>query len=436
MKTKTPELMKNPDGSVVVEAISADAALEAVRAELGADVNVIAATRESRGGLGGFFAKEVFVVHAAQPTIAVLDQSTPPPATPEGDVTSDLVEQQPAGLSELLRRVESGDDGAKGTFGDLLRQEIADSGREPREAMADVIASESGVIDLTDGSGPSLAEREAAAVEARRRRAARRQRQARIRAEQQAIEQAPAQPQPNLAAPAVPAPSSMNEAPVADPGALRAKSTPGAWAPPVKTLRARSASQLPRLGQPAGSAAGSGAVDWSLDRLASIGMPFSFVQDLVGIDAEDDLAWIHAIASQFERHCRPLPVRESVFVGPRAGKLAPLLGVPSVTFPDDPPYGGSVCLRMDDDGAHRAWLARVQGDRALQLVIGGTAWSDLLSKDPVAVSYVGGPELLISALQLCMKREIALGYAMTPAGAFRLNPLDAALQIRFLVGRR
>ncbi len=436
MKTKTPELMKNPDGSVVVEAVSADAALEAVRAALGADVNVIAATRESRGGLGGFFAKEVFVVHAAQPTVAAVEQATPRPLPPKSDVTPDLNEQPPAGLSEILKRVESGADGATGTFGNLLRQEIADSGLKPQEVIAEVIASESGVIDLTDGSGPSLAEREAAAVEARRRRAARRQRQARIRAEQQAIEQAPAQPPPDLAAPVVSISSTKSEAPVVEPRALSAKSMPGTWAPPVKTPRPRSVSQSPRLGQPAGSAAGSGAVDWSLDHLAALGMPFSFVQDLVGIDAEDDLAWIHAIASQFEQYCRPLPVRESVFVGPRAGNLSALLGVPSVTFPDDPPYGGSVCLRMDDDGAHRAWLARVQGDRALQLVIGGTAWSDLVSKDPVAVSYVGGPELLISALQLCMKREIALGYAMTPAGAFRLNPLDAALQIRSLVGRR
>jgi hypothetical protein len=435
MKTKTPELMKNPDGSVVVEAGSADAALEAVRAELGTDVNVIAATRESRGGVGGFFAKEVFVVHAVPPTVALVDEAIPRPMPPENELTADLTEQPPAGLSELLQRVESGAGGVEVAFGDLLRKEIADSGMKPQELIADVIASESGVIDLTDGSGPSIAEREAAAIEARRRRAARRQRQARIRAEQ-AVEQAPAQPDVELAAPTTPIPPTPSETVVADPGPLTATSTPATWTPPVKTQRTRSASQWPRLGRPAGSAAGSGAVDWSLDRLAALGLPFSFVQDLVGIDAEDDLAWIHAIATQFEQYCRPLPARESVFVGPRAGKLAPLLGVPSVTFPDDPPYGGSVCLRMDDDGAHRAWLARVQGDRALQLVIGGTSWSDLLSKDPVAVSYVGGPDLLISALQLCMKRDIALGYAMTPAGAFRLNPLDAALQIRSLVGRR
>ncbi|MFV1990972.1 MAG: hypothetical protein ACC652_09570, partial [Acidimicrobiales bacterium] len=61
MKTSAPELTKKLDGSVMVEAASADAALEAVRAELGADVKVLAASRESRGGMGGFFAKEVFV---------------------------------------------------------------------------------------------------------------------------------------------------------------------------------------------------------------------------------------------------------------------------------------------------------------------------------------------------------------------------------------
>ncbi|MFV1990788.1 MAG: hypothetical protein ACC652_08635, partial [Acidimicrobiales bacterium] len=335
-----------------------------------------------------------------------------------------------AGLSDLLKRVESGAGGTEVTFGDLLRKQIANGEIRPEDLAAARRGSEEMVIDLRDDSGPSLAEREAAAIEARRRRAARRQRQARLRADSGEVKQ-PAVQQPSAQPPVA---SSESSVPVAD-RELGAPEAPS-WSPPARAAKALETSDSSRLGRPTGSAVRAGSVDWSLDRLAAIGLPFSFVQDLVGIDNEDDLGWIRAIAHRFEQYCRPLPLRESVYVGPRAAQLATVLGIPSVTFPDNPPYGGSVCLRMDDDGAHRAWLTRVRGDRAMQLVIGGTGWIDLLSKDPVAVSYVGGPELLIPAMQLCIKRDIALGYSVTASGGLRLNPLDAALQIRTLLGRR
>ncbi|MFV1991816.1 MAG: hypothetical protein ACC652_13880, partial [Acidimicrobiales bacterium] len=360
MKTTAPELMKKPDGSVMVEAASADAALEAVRAELGADARVLAATRETRGGVGGFFAKEVFVVHAARsaaepvglpPDLTRPSVTTPASTRSSPSTSAPASETSSSGLTELLKRVESGADGTEVTFGDMLRTQIANGEIRPE----DLILARSGIadetiIDLTDDSGPSLAEREVAAIEARRRRAVRRQRQARLRAENDTAKQS----SPGTKSVVTPS-ESIAPAQETEPAVPDNRS----WVPPVRVRETVTLTEGSHLGQPTGSAAGAGAVDWSLDRLAAIGIPFSFVQDLVGIDSKDDLAWICAIAHKFEQYCRPLPMRESVHVGPRAAELATVLGVPCVTFPDNPPYGGSVCLRMDDDGAHRAWLTRV-----------------------------------------------------------------------------
>lgn len=443
MKTKTIEVVSSDDGTVTVEATSPDEALEAIHQALGGDAKILSAQRESRGGVGGFFATETFVVRASgsiKPE--VVPESAPDPATEQGN------DEGLAGLGELLARVEKGSEHGSVSFREVLQKELGE--RELTPEKSSPVSGDNPVVDLRD-SAPSIEERQAAIVEARRRRAARTQRMALLRERQlgedvKAVE-TPTAPLEIVNSPAVnpvefssvdfaPAAESVQVEPLTDPSATVAQpqQSDPSWLPEPSKISPRSG-LASRIGHPAGAAPGAGRVVWSLDALAYLGLPFSILQDLVGLDPDDDMAWIESLASQMAKYCRPLPMKESVFVGPRSALLAPLLQVPGIAFPDDPPYGGSVCLRMDDDGAHRAWLSRVQGDRALHLVIGGSCWSDLLVKKPVAISYVGEPDLIITALQLCVKYDIGLGYAMTDQGSFRVNPLDVSLQIRALLGR-
>jgi hypothetical protein len=124
-----------------------------------------------------------------------------------------------------------------------------------------------------------------------------------------------------------------------------------------------------------------------------------------------------------------------VFAGPRADRLAPLLDLPLVAEPELPPYGGSVCLRVSDHGAGRAWLNRVRGDRVMHVVIGGRNWERLLHKEPDAIA-VTGADMVLPGLQLSVEHGIPLSYLSDSRGARRATALDVALTLRELVGRR
>jgi hypothetical protein len=60
-----PSTPPAPGATEVVEAPTAEAAIAAVHASLGANARIVDARRVLRGGIGGFFAKEVVQLHAA-----------------------------------------------------------------------------------------------------------------------------------------------------------------------------------------------------------------------------------------------------------------------------------------------------------------------------------------------------------------------------------
>ncbi|MEM8905735.1 MAG: hypothetical protein AAGF02_18675, partial [Actinomycetota bacterium] len=125
---------------------------------------------------------------------------------------------------------------------------------------------------------------------------------------------------------------------------------------------------------------GLGAVRWSVDRLAHLGLPFELVRRTVDLDPSDDQRWLLTLADGLAPFVRPEPAGSAVFAGPRADRIGAAMELPVVEAPELPPYGGSVALKTTDDGAGRAWLARVRGDRVLHVVVGGRGWELLLEK--------------------------------------------------------
>jgi hypothetical protein len=180
---------------------------------------------------------------------------------------------------------------------------------------------------------------------------------------------------------------------------------------------------------------GMGPVAWEPDALVRIGLPFALIDQVVRLRPHDDLDWIRAIASWAAPYCRALPEGPCLLAGPRAMELADALGWPHVRCPDLPPSGGSVGLVFDASCADLGWLAQAQADRWVHAVVGGEGWEAVRDWTPRAVSWVGA-DALPEALRLCAGEGLPLGYGTVGQRLVRIEPLEVALAIRELVGRR
>ena len=331
---------------ITVEAATAQEALAAVQEQLGPNARIIDACKTTKGGIGGFFAREAF-------------QLTAEPGDP-GD-----------GLSDVLRRVSASVDAEETTFGDVLRRELLARG-EP-------------TIDLP-----------------------------KIEAEPEEVEEEADEPEV-VSSQSAPSTSLSDSRPSDE-----------------EVNEARRGLTVPQ----GDFVEGTGPVVWSADRLARLGVPFRIVRDAFDSDASDDLSWLVSLASALAPLCGPLPEGASITAGPMAARLGPAAGLATTTFPDPPSYGGEVALALDaTDGAARAWLTRVQGDRWFHLVAGGEGWHDLAHKDIGAVSWTDD-RALIGAIQLCSDRNLPLGYGLRRDGTiYRATPFDVALSLRDLLPR-
>ncbi|MEM9035336.1 MAG: hypothetical protein AAGD18_12155 [Actinomycetota bacterium] len=528
------------DGSIVVEADTPEEAMALARRRLGDDLQVREAVRTERGGLRGFFAREVYRVEA-EPSVAS-DASNRPEvdalvrrieAAADASSTTGRADE---GIGRALDRVNS----AEEEFGALLRRELGSRGlrswsedaavqRELDHPAAEASASSS--IDLRDPAstprpsspvpvGPAAGGRsampvlppapvppdDAAAVgslsepmaappsEPRVLPAAalvaQPEREATSEREPAAAPVARSEPRPAATAlaepPVVAASAPMlprrpeqsrtdQSSPLAErvaaPAVLRAPTGDGAPTAgrvdhPAPTQRAASippptaassaastvdravtpttvdaspVTQLPEtsvvLDDPLVSAPPPGEVLWSVDRLAHLGLPFTVVEATVGLDPTDDFAWLQRLAERFADFVHTPSGRSVVFAGPRADRVAIGLGLPCVTPPELPPYGGSIGLKTIDDGAGRAWLGRVRGDRELHVVMSGRAWELLLTKEPTAV-VAEGPDKVVAALQTAVEHGVRISHLLDGRHIRRANPLDLAIAVRSLVGRR
>jgi hypothetical protein len=185
-----------------------------------------------------------------------------------------------------------------------------------------------------------------------------------------------------------------------------------------------------------------GAVSWSALSLARLGLPAVVVESVAGLDPHDDLAWIEAIAQSVASFCLPIPDQPLVVVGAGAASMAATLNLNLVEPQGQAPYTGSFCAPMLPAAQDVSWLEFVRGDRELHLVVGATAWRDLLIAD-VAVASWTETAALVDALYICSTLGAVLGYGpIGDAGSdegqpalVRARPLDVALAIRALVGR-
>ena len=425
------------DGSLVVEADTPEAALALARMQLGRDIHVREATRRERGGVKGFFAREYYRVEAepapgaAPPRRVVAPVPAMPTGRPEVD---DLVRRIDAAAQSAVTADEAADDGVgralgevdavEEEFGALLRRELDARGlRSWSEPAADA----GGAARPASDPRPEPASPSPASTQAR-------------------AEAGPAIDLRELPAPPVGgAPGRRDPVPVGPaaggrpPVTLPARRPAVVPAPRVQPAPAREEQRIPVRSEPPSigavpAPAPASEVRWSVDRLAHLGLPFSVVQRTVGLDPADDLGWVSTLTDALTPFVATGD-QPTVFVGPRADRIGAGLGIPGVVPPDLPPYAGSVALQSVDDGAGRAWLGRVRGDRAVHVVIGGRGWELFRTKQPDGVVFVGG-ERVVTALQVAVEDGVPISHLTDGPVVRRATPLDLAIAVRSLVGRR
>jgi hypothetical protein len=462
MKARDPQVDQRPDGSVVVEAATPQGALDAVADVLGPEAQIQRAARVERGGVGGFFRREVFRVVAAPPDGGTGQpesspyRETPRPA-PVPPVPSAPATTTPGpgsglpglreGVDRALQLLSSQVESTETTFGHLLRSELD---RRPPEEPARPAASTGPDLDLRDGApspiippflaappsaAPPLATPPAAAPPASGEEVVRRGEvlrgggpvpvgpeaggtTARWLGPPPAPAAAPAPPAPVAAPVAAPTPAPAPVAPVPVPASIPE---------PVSAAIGRGAllSRLRDLDD-------APPVGWSTDRLAHLGLPFVLVRATVGLDPDDDLAWVEALAVAARSVCPGDPPGDPLVVGPRAEEIGRALGLAVTTFPDEPSAAGGVAVALTDDAVSRLWVDRVREDRWLHLVVGGRGWVQLRSRRPAMVSSAA-PGELVRLLQICVEDGAAAGYHRVGRELVRLTPLEIALGVRGLL---
>lgn len=182
----------------------------------------------------------------------------------------------------------------------------------------------------------------------------------------------------------------------------------------------------------------NGGALWSVTALARADLPTPVTQAVMGLDPRDDLGWVAAIAGAVAPLCRPLPSGPGILVGGAAGRMGAALQMEVVTPPELAPYRGEFAAPVRSEQDDLDWLDTVRGERWLHLVVGEGNGPDLLDDEVLAVSW-SGDHAIAPALRLASSLGLVLGFGMGSelgAPAHRATPIDVALAVRKLVGRR
>lgn len=181
-----------------------------------------------------------------------------------------------------------------------------------------------------------------------------------------------------------------------------------------------------------------GGADWSVIALARADLPTTVTDSVMDLDPRDDLGWLAAIAGAVAPWCRPLPSGSAVMVGQAAARMGAALGIEVIEPSGTAPYGGQFAAPVTGRSEDREWLETVRGERWTHLVVGEGDTTSVLDDDVLAVSWSGDQSIAI-ALRLASSLGLVLGYGMGSelgAPAHRATPIDVALAVRKLVGRR
>ncbi|HSK21948.1 MAG TPA: hypothetical protein VK906_02165 [Egicoccus sp.] len=410
--------------TLVAEAPTAEAALEQVHAAYGSGARIVEAKRVLRGGIGGFFAKEVVQIHAARgsdaPSAPAPSRTTPAPAP---GATAPTVGGSP--IERLL--AEAGDAPDEVDFATFLRRQLAPELAGQSAASAPTAAPRS-----TDAQARSAAPMHWPTMDDIARPAAQ---HAEVAAPAPAPVEAPAAPavaqetgRPSWAD--APAGTRVTTQDAADHAPAPTPPTEPAPVPaPAATAPAATASARWQDDDDLAPAEGRA---WSRTVLVRLGLPVALVQSLDVAERADDVAWTFALAEALRPLCRPLPSGRALMVGPRARGLATSIGMP-VTAVGQPLLAlGDVAAGVTGSDASLDWMERARRGRWLHLVIGGKGWRDLLHADPLAVSWASEEDLPV-ALRAALELGLVLGYGPLGGRADRARPLDVALAIRDLI---
>jgi hypothetical protein len=412
----------NPD-KVTVEAATVEDALAEISAQFGEDAEIMRAQKVHRGGVGGFFAKEM-----VQLTARRRRNTAPAPLRPQ-------TRPPGGGIADVLERMAQSADAEDSDFRTVLRRELSATSRDelaslPAPKTSDEPAEEQPAAAVEDADdehlvppfadtvpapvavGPALRAGPEPSVDS----AVNEEVPKVARAEgDDRVEQTPVEPEPAAAAAEEPAAVATKAIDISTDGT-------GWW----------------RTAQPVDAPEGMGSIAWSTTALLRLGLPAPIIGAVADLDGDDDLGWINGIAGIVAPYCGPLPDGDIIVVGPHAERLAEPLGLPLIHSGDMAPYAGSFCAMVDDTGEDRRWLEFVRGGRGIHLVIGDEPWQDLLIGEPVAVSWVG-ETAVAAALYLAFTLGATLGFGTVDgfvSSMVRAQPTDVALAVRRIVGRR
>ena len=368
---------------LTIEADTPDEAMQEVTARLGPNARIESARRTTRGGIGGFFATERFEIQARAPRVDEIVEAT---SRKDADV-----------LDEVLATVRSSElasapipasavpvpepDFATALRSALFGGESADEDDEILQAVR--VGPRTRVAELPAGAAASGGSGSTMVVE-------------------------------RTVAAATPAPSVA-----VDDSHLIAAGAP-AW----------------RIGEIPSTRRGMGVPAWGVQSLVRLGIPSGIVEKTAGLDPRDDLGWINAIADAVAPLCGGEVTDGDALIGPAAGTIADAADIPFVNTGTAIPAGGMAAAVARDDEASIAWLRRVLDGRRLHLAIGESPWMHLLVADPAVVSY-GSDRAVVDALYVARTLGSKLGFGVASDGSIvRVTPIDVALSVRRLVGRR
>jgi hypothetical protein len=358
--------------TLVAEATTAEAALADVHDRLGPDARILDARRVLRGGVGGFFAREVVQVHAAP-----AEGAAPRAVSP---------------IDRLLADAETAPEAVD--FATYLRDQLGRT--EPSAAPATSPAAEVRM----DASHP-----------------------VRPRHTHPGEDDAHAN---GVERPA------WADGPGTPPAAVGASSPDvGAGVGPVVAA----SEEVPHNRDTEPTAAADGGPRWSVTTLVRLGLPPELVRSIRVDERSDDVAWTAGLAAALRPLCRPLPAGRSMLVGPRARGLAKARNIPVTSIGQPIRTRGDSAAAVGAGKAGQTWLAKVSKGRWLHLVVGGQGWRTLLHADPLAVSWAG-PEDLPEAIRTAGELGLVLGHGPLDGRVRRARPLDVALAVRDLVPGR
>ena len=428
---------------VTVEAETVEQALAEISAQLGADAEIMRAQKVHRGGVGGFFAKEM-----VQLTARRWSDAAPAPLRPESrqdSRPSAQTESSPelpvrtgpkgSGIADVLERMAQSADAEDSDFRTVLQREMGATGPE---AIVAALASDAAAAIADDAEAPTeIAEPEPTP---------------------DSTLVAPEElPEPIVVGPALRVVSEPAEIVADNRGEDDGIEPAEAAAEPAPEPERQIGPIIPfpdfdepnldevavapdwwRSADTVDAPQGMGPIAWTTMALLRLGLPAPVLSAVANLEDGDDMGWIDAIATVVSPHCGPLPTGDVIVVGPHAERLAEPLGLPLIRSGDMAPYNGSFCAMIEDTPADREWLEFVRGGRGIHLVIGDEPWQDLLTDEPVAVSWVG-ENSVVDALYLAFTLGATLGFGTVDgfvSSMVRAQPTDVALAVRRIVGRR